>query len=729
MLGISYKMRSYKKLQIVASVFVLMFSSNLLGQTGYRDNRMSGVDNAIQQFLNYWYVPGGASVSISKDGRLVYERGFGEIDNTSSRRVYPENKFRIASISKSITAVAIMQLMENNQISLYDKIFGADGILDEYSPTSDSRINDISVYHLLHHLGGWGEAPMFNSLYIADQMGVEPPPNQSVIIEYMMEKNLNADPGTEYQYSNFGYLVLGRVIERITNRSYEDYITENIFDVIGANSFLLAKNKLEEQNPEEAYYFSFLTGESIYGDGTIVPIPYGGFDIEVMDSHGGWVSTASDLIRFATSVDGYPSRPDIISVATRQIMITRSAYSDYAKGWVVGNGNMWHSGSLPGTSSETVCSSSQAITFTIVMNFRIENNINGFMGAMDAAMWEGINSVTEWPEYDLFMETPDAIDPDEGDVIKEIVLNKTNWGSIVWDGYSSLILNKDDNNWYVMDNQTGLTGDSFINPDGALSDASGADWSTANETIFTNQHNLSDGEVWEIDKNGIKRNSWSTGLGNNSRGLAIRDSEIWLALPGNTIYRFGLMGTKLDNVTMDISINSPVSLTWVNNRLWVNDSIDNLVRIFDYSEKKSALTMIKEIPAPYTGLVDMTYTGNEILSTSTNNDIIYWIKTDNANTTEQINAVVDLIQNYPNPFSNSTVINYTVKEPTVLNLSIYNIQGQKIATLVNEFQKPNNYSVQWNCSDDKGNKQKSGIYFYMLKSNKSSVMKKMILIK
>lgn len=714
---------------VIALAFFLISFSSVQCQTGFKDPRMKGVDSAVQKFLNDWFVPGGATVAISKDGRLVYERGFGEVNNTSERRIYPENKFRVASVSKPITSVAILQLIENGQLNFDDIVFGSDGVLNEFSPIDDSRINDITIYHLLHHLGGWGEAPMFKSLQVADEMGVPPPPSQSIIIEYMMGKSLDNKPGSSYKYSNFGYLVLGRVIERISGVPYEDFINEHIFNEIGATSFVLAVNNPDSQNLEEAYYFSYRTAESVYGDGSIVPMQYGGFDIEAMDSHGGWVCKASDLIRFATSVDGNSSRPDIISPLTRQFMITPSSHSNYAKGWVVGNGNMWHVGSLPGTSAETVGIGNGNITFTIIVNFRFESNTNLFNSEMDAAMWDGINSVSEWPEYDLFTDTPEPIEPEEGDVINEIELDTTtNWGSVVWDGNSAWVLREVDNNWYEVDKLAGLTGASFSNPEGAQSDTKGAAWSTTKESIFSNQNELNEGEVWEFDKNGIKLNSWSTGLGIHQRGLAIHHDEIWIALPGSIIYRFDMAGQKLDDVILDVSLQSPMSIEWVDGDLWVNDSIDNLIRIFDYSEETLELSKKMDIPAPYSGLTGLSFTGDEVLATGLTNNILYWLKTANTTAVGDVISDVNLTYNYPNPFCSTTTINYSINEPAKVSLVVYNIQGQEVANVVNEFKVAGKYSVNWNCTSDNGNKVVPGIYFYKIRSGKYSALKKMIMI-
>jgi hypothetical protein len=84
----------------------------------------------------------------------------------------------------------------------------------------------------------------------------------------------------------------------------------------------------------------------------------------------------------------------------------------------------------------------------------------------------------------------------------------------------------------------------------------------------------------------------------------------------------------------------------------------------------------------------------------------------------------ELYQNYPNPFNPTTIIRYSIPEATKIKLEIYNVLGQKVKTIVNEFKKPGNYEVSLNASN-----YASGVYFYRIKSSKFNKVKKMILIK
>jgi len=98
---------------------------------------------------------------------------------------------------------------------------------------------------------------------------------------------------------------------------------------------------------------------------------------------------------------------------------------------------------------------------------------------------------------------------------------------------------------------------------------------------------------------------------------------------------------------------------------------------------------------------------------------------------EQISAPdeFELSQNYPNPFNPSTTIDYTVEKDGFVNLTIYNILGQKVRVLVNEERKKGSYSVRWNGRDDERGKLPNGVYFYVLKTGDYTSSKKMILLK
>ncbi len=413
-----------KKLSLVIIISFLMFIGCSDSSTNQENNispipinginvlSMVNVDEVVSDFMTDNAIPGG-SIAIVKDGRLVYARGFGYADKESGEVVQPSHLFRIASISKPITSVAILKLSENGQLDIEDQVFGIAGILTDsiYSQFKDTRVEDIKIKHLLQHTSGWGSIsgnidPMFFDRNIAFKMDKTLPIDQATIIEYMLiTQNLENDPGTDYKYSNFGYCILGRVIEKVSGMPYEDYV-KSLLIPLGAKEMQIGRGLYEHKSSNEVKYYD-LPGASltktVYGYGEDVPWPYGGFNIEAMDSHGGWIASPTDLLRFLVAVDGEDTKPDILSNSSIQMMTTPSGVegSRYALGWDVNSvPNWWHIGSLPGTSSILV-RTSRGLYWAVVFNTRPKNWRN-FNLEMDNMMWEAVNGVSIWPDHDLF---------------------------------------------------------------------------------------------------------------------------------------------------------------------------------------------------------------------------------------------------------------------------------------------------------------------------------------
>src|SRR5947208_951497 len=127
----------------------------------------------------------------------------------------------------------------------------------------------------------------------------------------MLGQPLDFDPGMSWAYSNFGYCVLGRIIEKITGRPYEKYVREEVLAPAGITRMRIGASLRAQGSQGEAAYYtrSNSTVRSVF-DNAQVPLPYGGFYLEAMDAHGGWLASAVDLARFAVALErGAPSPP------------------------------------------------------------------------------------------------------------------------------------------------------------------------------------------------------------------------------------------------------------------------------------------------------------------------------------------------------------------------------------------------------------------------------------
>ena len=189
-------------------------------------------------------------------------------------------------------------------------------------------------------------------------------------------------PGAAYAYSNFGYCVLGRLLEKLSGQPYAAVVQREILGKCGITGMAIAGNTRAERAPDEVTYYAPAGGGNPYG-----------MNVPRMDSHGGWIATASDLVRFAWSVDGLSATRNILQPATIRMMTTPSLVNPgYACGWAVNQvPNWWHGGSLPGTATILVRTAS-GLCWAALANARAE----GIGPALDQLMWKMVRTAPAW---------------------------------------------------------------------------------------------------------------------------------------------------------------------------------------------------------------------------------------------------------------------------------------------------------------------------------------------
>ncbi|HVS40383.1 MAG TPA: serine hydrolase domain-containing protein [Gemmataceae bacterium] len=381
--------------------------------TGKADPRLAAFDRLMTDFIKKNRLPGGA-LAVAKNGRIVYARGFGYADVDEMEPVQPDSLFRIASISKPFTAVAILQLVERGKLDLDDKVFD---VLELRAPRGakgkfDKRWKDVTILELLQHRGGWDRDksfdPMFRSPTICKELDVDPPADQDAIICYMLRQPLDFDPGERYAYSNFGYCLLGRVVEKVSESGYEGYVKKEILAPLGIEQMRLGKTLLKDRAPGEVHYYDKGDAPAVMGPrlGKRVPEPYGAWCLEAMDSHGGWIASAPDLARFASAFND-PKTCKILSEKSIATMFARppgAADRDeegyYGCGWWVGStdegaADAWHSGSLPGTSTLLV-HRRDGLTWAVLFNSR-QGKGGQPANLVDPLLRDAADAVNHWP--------------------------------------------------------------------------------------------------------------------------------------------------------------------------------------------------------------------------------------------------------------------------------------------------------------------------------------------
>jgi len=398
---------------------VTFHESDEIPQTGRTSPSLAPIDDMVLSFLREHDLP-GAGVAIARRGKVLYARGFGYADMDTHEPVQPDSLFRIASLSKPVTAVAVLQLVQAGKLALDTRVVDVLRVRAPRGKRRDPRLRAVTIRHLLQHTAGWDRSksfdPMFRSARIAKELRVPAPAGPQHVIRYMFGRRLDFDPGERKAYSNFGYCVLGRVIEKLTGRSYEDHVQRSVLAPLGVTRMRIGATRLQGRAEGEVCYHTRYaeTGPSVFESdlGKRVPVQYGSWCLEAMDAHGGWIASAVDLVRFASSLDDDAQTRVLSRESVRTMFappaepVSRDAQGKlepayYACGWQVrpktaGNENTWHNGSLAGTSTLLV---RRHDGFCWAVLFNTGKTISGSApsGLIDGAMHRAVNKVCRWP--------------------------------------------------------------------------------------------------------------------------------------------------------------------------------------------------------------------------------------------------------------------------------------------------------------------------------------------
>lgn len=316
------------------------------------------IEALVSAYLAAKDVP-GLSLAYGRGDQIVFAQGYGVADRLDHSLVTPQNLFRIASVSKPFTAAAIFTLAEDGKLRTSDHVFGMAGILNTFElRTHADWLQAITVDHLLTHTaGGWSNKendPMFHD---TDH-------TRTVFIQRTLDGYpLETPPGTRFVYSNFGFFLLGRVIEQVSGMPYGDYVRQFVQAPLGITDMRLAT---KDPAAGEVQY---------YGQGRDEPYSV---PIELHDSNGGWIATPTDLVRFALGVfsaEDQAGAPALLKQETLRQMTQRSAANpERVRGWdASSNGNYFHNGSFPGTASFLI-HRHDGFTWAVVVNTRREES-------------------------------------------------------------------------------------------------------------------------------------------------------------------------------------------------------------------------------------------------------------------------------------------------------------------------------------------------------------------
>jgi CubicO group peptidase (beta-lactamase class C family) len=255
------------------------------------------LEQALPQFMDRIGCQ-ALTVGVSKNNKLVYSRGFGWSDAHKKKPTAPDALMRIAGLTEPITSAVVKGLIRDGKLTLETQVFPLLNVKLPRGANPDPRLNKITVGQLLVHKGGWDAKTSFDPFGrvgdIEKSLGLRRRARSADILRYMLDQPLQFDPGERVAMSNFGYFLLGRVIEKTTGKLYGEYITSDFLKPLGIDDAKLAHNAVRLRDKREVWY------------------PSKEVPVDLMDANAGLVASAPDVCKFLDHywLSGEPRQAD-----------------------------------------------------------------------------------------------------------------------------------------------------------------------------------------------------------------------------------------------------------------------------------------------------------------------------------------------------------------------------------------------------------------------------------
>jgi CubicO group peptidase (beta-lactamase class C family) len=260
------------------------------------------MDTRIERFMTRWDIK-GASLAITRNDSLLYAKGYGWADKEEGILMEPGHILRMASVSKLLTATGVMVLQDRDSLSIKDTVFGPGGILD--TPffndlvKCDKNYRKVTVEHLLRHQAGFRRDPLFSSVDVKHQLGLEHAPTKEDYYGLVLSRRMRWIPGTSQKYSNLGYLLLSEIIEKVSGMPYEQFMKEEVLEPAGCYDMHIGGTFYDEKRPNEVRYYTHEGDgkfvEEYTGNGNMVERCYGGTNLPLLSGAGAWCGSPAEI--------------------------------------------------------------------------------------------------------------------------------------------------------------------------------------------------------------------------------------------------------------------------------------------------------------------------------------------------------------------------------------------------------------------------------------------------
>jgi CubicO group peptidase (beta-lactamase class C family) len=307
-------------------ILAVLLAASCLAQDKNPSETVSRMEQLIQTYVPKNFM---GSVLVAQDGKILLDKGYGfanlecDIPNT------PATKFRLGSVTKQFTAASILLPEERGKLKVEDPV-------KKYMPDAPAAWDKITIFHVLTHTSG---IPSFTSF--PDYASTEATPTTpEKLVARFRDKPLEFEPGTKWNYSNSGYVLLGYLLEKISGQSYSEFVQQNIFTPLGMK--------------DSGYDFNSAViahRAAGYTPGKDGPVNTGYIDMTIPFSAGALYSTTEDLLRWEQGLFG----GKVLKAASLTKMTTPFK-DDYAFGLAVhsshGHKVIEHGGGIEGFNTQ-----------------------------------------------------------------------------------------------------------------------------------------------------------------------------------------------------------------------------------------------------------------------------------------------------------------------------------------------------------------------------------------
>lgn len=353
------------------------------------DPAIQTFDRQFIPFLKKWRVP-GAAITVVKNNQVVVDRGYGWTDKEAGIVISPNSLFRIASVSKTFTAVTILKLVQEGKLRLDDSVFR---ILNDLRPLNGSIVNpkiyQITVQNLLQMSSGWFTSgpghfdPMFGPWppRIRNILSPELPASCQTTTRFMMSQPLRNKPGSSFAYSNLDYCILGLIINKVTGSpygysGYERYVKSNILAPLGIYNMQIGSTQMKYRVAGETKYYRDPATVSPAELANSAYLPYSADEILRKNfGNGGWIATPKDLAIFMQALNQgrILNNQSLRTMQEKPVFVGKERMSYYTMGGIVYNLNgrrYWiQTGSFTGTNA-LIVTKPNGTTIAVIFNYR-----------------------------------------------------------------------------------------------------------------------------------------------------------------------------------------------------------------------------------------------------------------------------------------------------------------------------------------------------------------------